>query len=210
MVSWLPQYLIPVGFALIVFPLLFPIARRQILVWSPLTWIADFDYLVQSVHRAWLHTLWIPLLLFAAVIVLWRRRDASARFWEYATRPGTPGGLLLASYYWFSHVMLDVFQGGSVLFYPLTNTNFFFSFQILLNTETNTFQTAARGGTSEGPPALSPLYPWFSSEHNAILLFLLIMALIVGAVHAWRRYQEGPPPVVVAREATLASPIHKE
>lgn len=200
MVSWLPQFIVPVGFALIALPLVMPLARRQILYWSPMTWAADIDYAIQSMHRAWLHTVWVPLALAALLVLLWRRRDPTARFWEYASRPGVPGGLLLSAYYWLGHVLLDVFAGGSVLFWPLLNTNFYYSFHILLDTKTNQFVTEAAGGTSEGPPELAPLYPWFSTEHHALLLFLVIMGVAALGVWAWRRRGQRPP-VVVEREA---------
>lgn len=207
MVSWLPHAVIP-GLVALAF---FAVPRRTLLAWLPLVWAPDMDYVIQSQHRAITHSAFIPMAAFAAVIILWRKHDPAARFWEFATRPGAPVALSLAAYYVGSHLLLDIFQGGVVLFWPVLDTNFFLGFQILLDTAENTFTPSGEGGTSVGAPELSPVYPWFSYEHSAILAFLAVCAAVAAGVWAWWRWRgtAAPRPVVVTRRATLARPIQK-
>ncbi|MFA5944645.1 MAG: metal-dependent hydrolase, partial [Candidatus Thermoplasmatota archaeon] len=127
MPSFLPHAVAPALVAMA----FFRIPRRTVLLLLPLVWVPDLDYLVQSQHRAVTHSMLIPLILLAAVVVLWRRRDPEARFWEFATRPGAPVGLSLASFFIASHLLMDVFAGGVVLLWPFTYTNFYADFAIL-------------------------------------------------------------------------------
>lgn len=201
MPSFVPHFVAPVLLALA----FFPATRRRILAWSPFVWVADLDFLVQSVHRAATHTLLIPMALFAAVLALWRRRDPEARFWEFAWRPGAPANLVLATYYYTSQILMDVFAGGVVLFWPLWNVNFSLSFVLLLNTRTNTFQPHGDAGATPGPPEVNPLFPWISSVDTAMLAFLAAVLLTWLAVKGWQRWRGTEPakPVVVEREAEL-------
>lgn len=205
MVSWLPHYVIPALVALA----FFPVPRKTTLLLGILVWVPDLDYILQSEHRAITHSIFLPMAAFAAAIVLWKRGDPEARLLEYATRPGWPVALTLGSYYYASHLLLDVFQGGVVLFWPILDVNFYAGFEILLNTGTNTFEPGAEAGTSEGAPALSPLYPWFSTEHAAILAFLAAVGAGGLGVRLWRKRRGTPKPIVVERTAKLARPIQK-
>ena len=205
MVSFLPHLVIP-GLVALAF---FPASRRRILALAPLAWLPDLDYVIPSQHRAVTHSILIPLSLAAAVGVMWRLKDPEARPWEFATRPGHPVNLTLAAYFVASHLFLDVFAGGVVLFWPLLDTNFYTAFEIRLDTARNTFTPAAEAGTSDGAPALAPDYPWLTSEHAAIAAFLLA-CLAVGLLLRWTaRRRAAAGPVVVERRATLAEPLHK-
>lgn len=208
MVSWLPHAVIPGLLALAFFR---HVPRKTILMTLPIVWAVDADYAVQFLHRAVTHSVLWPGILLGIVVALWRRRDATARFWEFATRPGAPAILSLLSFFWASHLVLDVFQGGVVLFWPLDNTNLFLGFEILLDTGQNTFTPQGEAGTSEGAPELSPVYPWVTYEHSAYLAFFAACATGWIGVRLWRRARGTLPPkaVVVERVATLASPIHK-
>lgn len=207
MPSFLPHIVVPALVAVA----FFPIPRRTALLLAPVVFVPDLDYLVQSQHRAVTHSVLIPAALLLAVVVLWRRRDAAARFWEFATRPGSPVALSLSSFYVASHLLMDVFAGGVVLLWPFTQTNFFLAFEILLDTGTNTFTPAGEGGTSEGAPSLSPVYPWVSTVDTAVAAFLAATLAGWSAVLAWRRARGAGPrgPVVVRRTAVLASRVHK-
>src|ERR1041385_8421677 len=185
MVSFVPHLVIP-GLVALAF---FAIPKRTSLMWSWVAWVPDLDYLIQSEHRAITHSLFVPMAFFAAVVVLWRRRDPEARFWEFATRPGAPVVLSLASYYWASHLLLDVFAGGVVLLWPLVNYNVYMDFEILLNTKSNTFHPGGEAGTSQGAPQVTPLYDWLSAEHTAYLAFFAACLLVAAGVWAWRRWR---------------------
>ncbi len=198
MVSWLPHLVLPllVGLAFL------PVERRRLLLLAPLVWVADADYAIQSIHRAATHSVLIPAALGVALVVLWRRRDPTSQFVEFATRPGAPSNLLIAAYYLSSHLILDLFQGGVVLFWPLNNTNFYLAYQILLDTQNNTFVAGGTAGTSQGAPSLSPVYPWFSTRDMAYIGFLGAFAAAWLAVRYAKR---GPMrPVRVERRARLA------
>ncbi len=204
MPSFLPHLVVP-GLVALAF---LPIPRKRILALSPLVFLPDLDYVIPSEHRAVTHSALIPFSIAAALVVLWRLKDPATRFAEFATRPGHPANLALAAFYIGSHLLMDVFAGGVVLFWPFVDVNFYSAFEIRLNTATNEFTPAAEAGTSAGAPELSPEYLWFSTEHTAIAVFLLA-CLAAGLVFAWRRRRTGPGPVVVRRSATLASPVHK-
>jgi membrane-bound metal-dependent hydrolase YbcI (DUF457 family) len=202
--SFLPHLVVPALVALA----FFPVPRRTILLLAPVVWLPDLDYVVQSQHRAVTHSALVPLALLAAVAALWRRRDPAARFWEFATRPGAPVALALSAFYVSSHLLMDVFAGGVVLLWPLLGTSFFADFQLILHTETNTFEPVASAGTEQGVPEVSDEYPWISYVDTAILAFL--GACLAGwlGVRAWRaaRGTRPPAPVVLRRGATS---IHK-
>jgi hypothetical protein len=198
--SFLPHVLAPALVALA----FFPIPRRTVLLLAPTVWLPDLDYLVQSQHRAVTHSIFVPLALLAAVIVLWRRRDPAARFWEYVTRPGAPVALSLIAFFVASHELMDVFAGGVVLLWPFTYTNFFADLELVLHTQTNTFEPVGEAGTEPGVPEISDDYAWLSYVDTAILVFLL--ACLAGwlAVRVWRsaRGTLPPRPVLLRREAS--------
>lgn len=201
MPSFLPHIVAPA----LVAAAFFPVPRRTVLLLSPMVFVADLDYLVQSQHRAVTHSVLIPLALLAVVVVLWRRRDASARFWEFATRPGAPVALSLSAFYYASHLLMDVFAGGVVLLWPFTYTNFYTDFQIILDTGTNTFEPVGSSGTEQGTPEISESFPWVSYVDTAVAAFL--GACLTGwlAVRQWRRASGTlpPEPVVLRRTASI-------
>lgn len=201
MPSFLPHAVAPA----LVAAAFFRVPRRTVLLLLPTVWVPDLDYLVQSQHRAVTHSVLIPALLLAAVVVLWRRRDPAARFWEFATRPGWPVGLSLSAFYVASHLLMDVFAGGVVLLWPFTYTNFYTDFQIVLDTGSNTFAPEGSSGTAPGTPALSPQYPWVSYVDTAVAAFL--GACLSGwlAVRQWRKARGTlpPKPVVLRRSARI-------
>lgn len=211
MPSFLPHAVAPA----LVAAAFFGIPRRTVVLFLPMVWAPDLDYLVQSQHRAVTHSVLIPLAILAAVVVLWRRRDPTARFWEFATRPGWPVGLSLSSFYLASHILMDVFAGGVVLLWPFTYTNFYTDFQIILETGSNTFEPTGSSGTEPGPPQLSQRYPWLSYVDTAVAAFLATCLAGWWGVRRWRKARGTlpPQPVRLRRDArlatTVAAPIQK-
>ncbi|MGB0653751.1 MAG: metal-dependent hydrolase [Thermoplasmatota archaeon] len=207
MVSWLPHLVIP-GLLALAF---FPASRKRLLALAPLVWLPDVDYIVPSAHRAATHSVLIPLALLVAVTVLWRRQDPTARWAEFVTRPGHPVNLTIAAYYFASHILLDVFQGGVVLLWPLLDTNVYLGFQLILDTGTNTFTPSGEAGTEQGAPALSPRYPWISTRDTAIAAFLVATLAFWGLLKGWQRAtgRAPPRPVVVERPSMLLGTIQK-
>lgn len=78
--------------------------HRHILLLLPLAIVPDLDTFVTQ-HRALLHNMFIPLILLLFALVIKEKRAI----------------FIIASAYLASHVLLDVFGGGAVLFYPLYN-----------------------------------------------------------------------------------------
>ena len=190
MVSWVPHLLIPM---LVALAFLRALPRREAMLMAPIVWLQDLDYLSPGQHRVYSHNLFVPLVPLAALLVLWRRREPAVPWWAFACRPGLPAGLTLASYYLASHVFLDLFAGGVVLFWPVWNQNLWLDFELWLHTDTNELEPVASAGTSEGAPKLAEVYPWLTYEHTAILAFVAAVALASLAARRWRRRRASAP-----------------
>lgn len=193
-------------------PLLFalaflPATRKRILLWSPIVWAPDLDYFfAREYHRAALSNIWLPLILIGVLVFLWRRRDPDARFLEWMWRPGAPANLSLVTYYLLSHTLMDIFAGGVVLLWPLSLTNFYLFFQIVVDTATNEPVARGEGGTEPGIPEVAPSFEWWSTIDTAILVFVVVATGLWLLYRAWHQ-RAYPPPVEVERHAVL-DPIH--
>ncbi len=190
--------------------------RKRILLWSPIVFAPDVDYfLARDLHRALLSNIWIPLYIMAAWLILWRRRDPSAAFWEWAFRPGMPGAFTLVVYYLHSHILMDFFAGGISMFWPLTTRNFYYVFQIVVDTATNQPVTTSEGGTEPDIVSVSSNFEWWSVVDTAIAAFLVVAVAGYWFYRRWHRARF-PPAVVVRRGAApiegqgVMGPSHKE
>lgn len=183
MVSWVPHIVLPALVALAFFRSL---PRVWVMAMAPIVWLQDLDYLSPGEHRVYSHNIFVPLIPLVILFLLHRRNPLGLTLRNFATRPGLPVALLLASYYLASHVLLDIFAGGVVLFWPLLNTNIFIDFEIWLNTKTNTFLPQGEAGTSIGAPDVAPMYPWLSYVDTATLALLAGVALLLLFLR-WRR-----------------------
>lgn len=170
--------------------LLFPKHRKQALIMLPIVWLPDLDYLIPSTHRAMTHTIWIPLILLLVVVGMYGRSKREVSFATFIGQSDHRVRLMFASYYWATHIFLDIFAGGVVLFWPIWDTNFYIFYQIVLDTGSNTFSTDSEVGTSEGAPKLTPRYTWFSAEHNAILWYLAVTFGALGLNRLWKKRAE--------------------
>lgn len=190
MVSWVPHIVVPTLVALAFFRSL---PRNWVMALAPVTWLPDLDYFSPGEHRVWTHNVWIPLAFLLACLLLWRRRDPTARFLSFAARPGWPVALLLCAYYWSSHILLDVFAGGVLLFWPLLDTNFFLFYEVTINLQTGEATPVADAGTSQGAPEVSDNYTWLAYDHTATLAFLAAVGLgAAGWALLRRRRLRGP------------------
>lgn len=151
-------------------------ARKVWLLW-PLTFLPDMDYFF-GFHRATLGNVFVVLPAVALAIHWWRAGARSKAEWA-----------LIAAVYLGTHILMDVFTGGSVLLYPFSDYTFCYLAAIDVVTATNTpifyFQACSR----EGIPVVSPLYPWLTVSEGAMLAFLVpagIVALVAYAVRSGR------------------------
>ena len=174
MVSWVPQIVVPPLLALAFFR---PLPRRWVVWMAPTIFRADLDYAVPGEHRVWTHTLLWPLLVLGALAWAWRRRSPGTKFLAYASRPGWPVASLLLTYYLSAHAVMDIFTGGVVLFWPVSNLNVFADIEVFFNPSTGTLEPQVDSGTSQGPFPLDPHYPWVTADHSAILAFLVACLL---------------------------------
>jgi hypothetical protein len=170
---------------------------RYVWAWIWVAVIGDIDYIgwwlyvnelvPVNTHRALLHNLWIFFLLAGISWHRYRRFRAAHPlirnpFPAFANTPAG-AGWLLSSYYYFSHLLLDSFQGGVVPFWPLWNSNVFFQFELLVDTKTQeVIPQAEAQAVPGGAPELTPVYPWLDSEQFAFLLLLLASLLFGYAV----------------------------
>ncbi len=74
---------------------------RYILLLLPLAVVPDLDTLMTQ-HRALLHNIFIPLIILFAGLIIREKRTV----------------FVIASVYILSHMILDMFGGGVVIFYP--------------------------------------------------------------------------------------------
>lgn len=111
-------------------------------------------------HRAALHSifiLFIPVLLF---VLIRSKRDIFG----------------IVSFYLASHLVLDLFNGGIFLLYPVYNNVFFASVELLFNR--NEFIPVMNYGISKDILNMGRGEPVISSENIGISLFLLFFVLI--------------------------------
>ncbi len=101
MPNWAIHLIVPLLILLIA-------ARKEhyklVLLLLPLAVISDFDTFVTQ-HRALLHNIFIPLFLFLSGLMVKEKRTI----------------LMISGVYFASHVVMDMFDGGVVLFYPFYN-----------------------------------------------------------------------------------------
>ncbi|HLE47750.1 MAG TPA: hypothetical protein VI818_05580, partial [Candidatus Thermoplasmatota archaeon] len=102
-------------------------------------------------------------------------------------------GWCLGSFYYFSHLLLDSFQGGIALLFPVglflrgLDFTLAFDFGILVDTTTQQPMLEAEASTPAGVVDVSEVYRWLSSEETAFLL-LFAMVLLLGRMY--RTYAE--------------------
>lgn len=154
--------------------------RVVLLLW-PLTVFPDLDYFGANgtwwVHRATLTNVF-AMGLVVGLVYLGARRWAA---------PGkAPMFALVATVYYGSHILMDSFAGGAVLFWPFLDRTFLYWLSIDVDTRTNTPTLHSDPGVQEGAPVVSETYEWLSPVESAMVAFLL--AFWAGLVVAeWRK-----------------------
>ncbi len=142
---------------------------RYILLLLPLAVISDLDTFVTQ-HRALLHNIFIPvILLFAG----WRIQKYRTVF-------------VISAVYFASHVLLDMFGGGVVLFYPLYDRMAFVNTSLIMEPENKLSWTFDYGFEEYSTVWKTGLGYITDSPGTAALLFVLFAGMCV----AYRRIRE--------------------
>lgn len=155
--------------------------RKVLLLW-PLTVLPDLDYFF-GMHRALTANAFI---LLPVLVGLWR--DAPRREW-YA----------IALAYLASHLVMDVFDGGVALWYPVSTWTLCYEAGVNVLTDSNTLLPywdachyggdvggiVGEGPVTSGTPPVRQEYAWMVPHEVGILAFLA-PATISLLVARWR------------------------
>lgn len=99
--------------------------RTYVLLLSPLAVLPDIDHLVSAdLARVLLHNIFVllpPLLVGVYAYITGHKKASNIA--------------LIAVFYLGSHVLLDLFQGGVALFYPVTVDNYAITFDFVLQNQ---------------------------------------------------------------------------
>ena len=172
-----------------VIPLMFLLSLRRldwrkiVLLW-PLTHAPDLDYVI-GYHRATLHNVWIILPFIAAFV--WASAFANPR------RPALAEWMLIGGVYVGSHVLMDIWAGGSTIFYPFSLWTPCYYGDIDILTATNTPEVYFTKCTYDGIPVVAERYPWLWGIETAFLAFLL-PATVAALAWRWWAARRAPSP----------------
>lgn len=146
---------------------------RVALTMLPFTWLPDLDFWI-GVHRATTSNVFILL----PTLYLWYR-------WRQ-DRPDRARYAAIATIYLASHLVMDLFAGGIVPFWPLWDETVFWHFLIQINTQTGETDVTNQPGSHEGAPEVVEVFTWLSPLESAMLAFT---GLAVAGTLAWRWYK---------------------
>lgn len=158
-------------------------ARKVWALW-PLTFLPDIDYFVSDIHRALTGNVFI-LLPFAAALAWSLRPDHK--------RPELTEWMAIALVYLGSHLLMDVFTGGSVLLWPISDYNVCYLLYINVRTATNTLEPHFEACGAPGIPRVAEVYPWLSVTEGAMLAFVIPAGLVAAAWHAYDYWRAQRP-----------------
>lgn len=99
------------------------VEKRKALVLAPIAIIPDLDTLLGA-HRVYLHTLFIPLAIPLISLFLNSRRKNS----HHHT-------MILASFYYLSHLLLDLLPGPVAFLWPVTQSGYILEVGVTVNQE---------------------------------------------------------------------------
>lgn len=187
------------------------VPARHVWAWVWVSIAIDLDYLgwilydrgilAVNFHRALFHNVFFPLVLGAYAAYAFRRwaRTGPGTTWERFTAYAQTfhgAGTLLAPYYFFSHILLDMSQGGVALLFPLSlffgafDFTAYYRFNILIDTTTHEPVVEGEADTSPGVVEVSEVYQWLSSEESA---FLLLFASVLACGYLYHRLRPRVP-----------------
>ena len=143
----MPSTVVHVGFAaLVAAALLGPyFDRRSFLVVAAVTVLPDFDtflgFFWTGAHRAALHNLILPLVVFAVIFWDVRLRDESYVLSSWGARGYRVASVSILGGWLVAGVLLDAFHNGANLFFPLHDEFIDLSGHLYLSDERGVVQT---------------------------------------------------------------------
>ena len=136
--------------------------RKYIFLLLPLSVVSDLDTFVTQ-HRALLHNIFIPMLLLFIGLAVKEKRTI----------------FLIASGYLASPVVLDMFGGGVVLFYPFYNEMAFVDASLSMSKTNELIWTFNYGFGSYGEEWMNAWGYISESTGTAALLLVLLAGVIM-------------------------------
>jgi hypothetical protein len=143
--------------------------QKYIFLLLPLAVVPDLDTVVTQ-HRALLHNMFIPLLLLLLGYVI---KEKKAIF-------------TIASVYIASHVVLDMFGGGVVLFYPFYNKMAFIDASLAMSKTSELLWTFSYGFKQYGT-GWETAYGYISDSIGTGAMVFVLLAGMCVAYRNWRR-----------------------
>ena len=140
---------------------------KYIMLLLPLAVIPDLDTFV-SQHRALLHNMFIPVLIIIPGFLFKKRRSL----------------FIIAAIYLVSHIFLDMFQGGTVLFYPFSNEMAFVDATLKLS-QKNELIWSFDYGFSEYGQGWKTAYGFISDSSGTGAMALVFLASVCAAYRKW-------------------------
>lgn len=142
--------------------------QKYILLLTPLALLPDFDsFAVQ--HRALLHNMFIPLILGLCGLAGKKYRTI----------------FIIASVYFASHVLLDMFSGGVVLFYPIYNGMAFVDASLKMS-QTYDLLWAFDYGFMPYTAGWKTAYGYISDSTGTGAMVFVLTACVCAAYRRWR------------------------
>lgn len=152
--------------------------RRAVLMAWPFVFLPDLDYWIPP-HRAALHNVfWI-----AALLTLWALAPRMPRLARHRD------AFLLAAVFWGGHELMDVFYGGIVPFWPVTDVTWLVDVAVDVATGTDRPLFYFDVGVQPGPPTTARVYPFLTALDAAVLTATAGVAALAWAV----RRRAAPP-----------------
>jgi membrane-bound metal-dependent hydrolase YbcI (DUF457 family) len=142
---------------------------KYVFLLLPLALLPDFDSFA-VLHRALLHNMFIPLILGLCGLASKKYRTI----------------FIIASVYIASHVLLDMFDGGVVLFYPVYNGMAFVDASLKMS-QTNNMLWAFDYGFKPYDAGWKTAYGYISDSTGTGAMVFVLTACVCVAYRRWQK-----------------------
>lgn len=140
--------------------------RKYVFVLLPFAIFPDLDLFVE--HRALLHNIFIPLTMIIASI--WTSKRSRLI-------------ILIASAYILSHIMLDIFNSGVYILYPVYNKTFLINIELMVSRYPVGLEWIVDWGFKDVTGAYSKWYDTIAISSTGIGIVTLSSALYFIKIH---------------------------